>query len=82
MIEMLRELIDQRVMDEKANYNQKYVDDASRAEGKKIDHSSTDKSIIWEIRDFSGTKKERKRLTGKINDQLYFQSPCSLYYIV
>ena len=46
MIEMLRELIDQRVMDEKANYNQKYVDDASRAEGKKIDHSSTDKSII------------------------------------
>ena len=51
MIEMLRELIDQRVMDEKAeeagyNYNQKYVDDAPKAEGKKIDQSSTDKSII------------------------------------
>ena len=51
MVEMLRELIDQRVMDEKAeeagyNYNQKYVDDAPKAEGKKIDQSSTDKSII------------------------------------
>ena len=51
MIEMLRELIDQRVMDEKAeeasdNYNQKYVDDAPMVEGKKIDQSSTDKSII------------------------------------
>ena len=38
MIEMLRELIDQRVMDEKAeeaadNYNQKYVDDAPVAGG-------------------------------------------------
>ena len=55
MIEMLRELIDQRVMDEKAekaadNYNQKYVDDAPRAEGKKIDQSRTDKSIISFIR--------------------------------
>ena len=55
MIEMLRELIDQRVMDEKAeeasdNYNQKYVDDAPRVEGKKIDQSSTDKSIISFIR--------------------------------
>ena len=38
MIEMLRELIDQRVMDEKAeeaadNYKQKYVDDAPVAGG-------------------------------------------------
>ena len=44
-------MIDQREMEEKAeeaadDYNQKYVDAAPRAEGKTIDHSSTDKSII------------------------------------